>query len=113
MSIKRAFIVKRYWGEKILSGEKNIEVRSKGTNIRERVGVIFDGMIQGEVDIVGSMQFNEETWQLSKNNHKVNKEFCELHYKNPHGWILKDAKAYVQPKEYKSKQGQVIWVNLE
>lgn len=113
MSIKRAFIVKRYWGEKILSGEKNIEVRSKGTNIRERVGVIFDGMIQGEVDIVGSIEFNKETWQLSKSNHRVNKEFSELKYKKPHGWMLSNAKAYIQPKEYESKKGQVVWVNIE
>lgn len=111
--IKRAFIVKRYWGEKILSGEKNIEVRGKGTNLRERVGVIYDGKIQGEVDIVGSIEFNKETWQLSKSNHRVNKEFSELKYKKPHGWMLSNAKAYIQPKEYESKKGQVVWVNIE
>lgn len=54
--MERALIVRQPWIEKILSGEKTWEMRSKRTLVRGRIGLIEQGtgLIVGECDLIHS-----------------------------------------------------------
>ena len=60
-------MIKRKWGEKILNGEKTIEVRAipNYEHCGERVGLCFNesgGRVFGYVTFISNIKFDKETW---------------------------------------------------
>lgn len=111
----KAFIVKKHWGNLILDDLKPWEIRSTGTQVRGRVGVIFSGtgMIWGSVEIVGSSLLLKEDFDIFREYHHIPGCFEKLPYKEPHIWYMKDPIRFAEPIPYQHPQGAVIWVNLK
>lgn len=111
-------IIKKKWLEKILSGEKTLEIRgSKTAHIGERIALIESGssQIKGFCVIRSVIALTEEKWETERDRHCVELSFEDLskRYKKAYAWELTDVIACKQPVPYKHPQGAVIWVNLE
>lgn len=111
----KGLIIKPYWADLILSGQKTMELRGSNTKIRGRIGIIKSktGQVYGEVDIVDCVPLSKEEFNQYKEKHKVICDFEDIPYKNLYGWVLENVKIYDKPIPYKHKQGCVIWVNLD
>lgn len=110
----KGLIVKPYWADLILSGEKSIELRSSNTNIRGRIGIIKSGTkkVYGEADLVDSREITDEEYYNLVDKHRVNVKREDVSYKKIYAWTLENPVLYKEPKEYDHKLGCVIWVNL-
>lgn len=111
-------IIKKKWLDKILSGEKTLEIRgSKTAHICERIALIESGssQIKGFCVIRSVIALTEEKWETERDRHCVELSFEDLlkRYKTAYAWELTDVIACKQPVPYKHPQGAVIWVNLE
>lgn len=111
-------IIKKKWLDKILSGEKTLEIRgSKTAHIGERIALIESGssQIKGFCVIRSVIALTEEKWETERDRHCVELSFEDLlkRYKTAYAWELTDVIACKQPVPYKHPQGAVIWVNLE
>lgn len=114
----KGFIVKRYWANLILSGEKTWEIRGSRCNIRGTVGILSEGKVLGTVDIVDCLELSLKEYQENSNEHRVaigNSSFGDLKslpYKKTFAWVMKNPVVFKSPKNYIHKKGCVIWVNL-
>jgi hypothetical protein len=112
--IKRALIVDKRYGELILSGKKNWELRTNKVNVRGLIGIIFIGevgFIQGEVRLVGCMPRQSITaLESTQDKHHAPRELYHTHNVP---WILDHAVKFDVPKIYKPKPGQQIWVRYD
>lgn len=110
----KGLIVKTHWADLILSGEKTIELRGSNTKIRGKIGIIKSGTkkVYGEVELIDSIQINEDDYYKLYDLHKVNANRSDIPYKNLYGWILKNPIIYEKPVPYNHKTGCVIWVNI-
>lgn len=111
-------IIKKNWLNKILSGEKTLEIRgSKTAHIGEQIALIESGssQIKGFCVIKSVTALTEDKWETEKVRHCVELSFKDLskRYKTAYAWELTDVIACKQPILYKHPQGAVIWVNLE
>lgn len=111
--ITRALIVRQPWIELILSGQKTWEMRSTGTSIRGRIGLIEQGtgLIVGEcsLDHVGEPI---DRFNLGYGHHLHKVDDFELLEKWRFPWVLSGAVRYKTPIEYSHPKGAVIWVKL-
>lgn len=112
----KGLIIKPFWADLILDGEKNIEIRSSNTNIRGKIGIIKSGSkkVFGTVELIGSEELTEEKFNLWKDRHRLDISYAELIeiYPKPYAWHFANAERYNSPVNYNHKQGCVIWVNL-
>lgn len=111
--MKRALIVRKPWIDKILSGEKTWEMRSKPTNIRGRIGLIEQGtgLIVGECELVRSGEsINNFNHGYGQHLHKIND--LSLLEKWHYPWVLSDVKKYEKPIPYTHPKGAVVWVKI-
>lgn len=111
----KGLIIRPHWAEKILSGEKTLELRGSNTRIRGTIGIIQSGTgkVFGTVELVDSIPLNEVAFNQMKPQHQV---FCsrqEIPYPKLYGWKLENPIRYKNPIPYTHKQGCVTWVNLE
>lgn len=114
MSIKRALIVDGYWLSLILKGVKPWEMRTAGTNIRERVGLIEkgSGLIYGETDIVDSLPpLSPREYFKHIDKHRITKG-DDVAHKWRFPWVLENTVKYDVPVPYEHPQGAVIWVRV-
>jgi predicted transcriptional regulator len=112
----KGLIIKPYWADLILNGEKTIEVRGSKTNIRGTIGIIKSRTqkIFGEVDLFDCIPLTKDNFDLLKEKHKLSICYEELVkiYPHPYGWCMKNQTKYTTPQDYTHKKGCVIWVNL-
>lgn len=109
-------IVKPSWADKILSGEKEWEIRGCSTKKHGKIGIAKSGTscIFGEVNIVDSILLTKNLWEENVDKHLVRCTWdCLLEkYKHPYAWIFEpnSAKRYDSPVPYVHPKGAVIWV---
>ena len=58
--ITHILLLKQEWADRILSGEKSLEIRSTGTRKRGRIGIAVQNLLFGCVDLTGSMALTPE-----------------------------------------------------
>jgi len=111
--IKRALIVAEPWIDLILDGKKILEMRSKNTNIRGRIGLIRkgSGQIEGEVCLTDSVKVNNPEIFSEGNciDYGLNPELKKYNY----AWSLRNQKRYAIPIPYKHPKGAVVWVKVK
>jgi len=112
--ITRALIIADPWIDKILSGEKTLEMRTRHTKIRGTIGLIRkgSGLIVGKAELIGSHDLTGEL----ENSHL---RHCIDYASNPGlkkyciGWELRNVTRYTAPIPYTHPLGAVIWVNTD
>ena len=110
--IKRALIVRKPYAAMIVSGQKTWEMRSRSTNIRERIGIIEagSGLIIGEVELVNCLACSLSYLKDKVHKHQVD-DFGLLE-KWSVAWVLEGAVRYQRPRAYCHPPGAVVWVRL-
>lgn len=112
--MNRALIIKKEHLDKILSGEKVWEMRSRATSICEKIGLIESGsgLIVGECWLLGSLNPLESEFDYFINSrlHRVDDHSKLKKWKYP--WLIDLAKRYDEPIPYKHPKGAVIWVKI-
>ena len=111
----KGLIIKPYWANKILDGEKTLEIRSRNINIRGTIGVVISGTskVWGTVDLVDSFLIPDKDFEKFRDNHLIDCKREEISYKKTYGWKLENPKKFDAPIEYNHKLGCVQWVNLD
>lgn len=113
----KGLIIKPYWTDLILSGEKTVEVRGSKTSVRGEIGIIKSGSksVYGTAFLYDCKELTREDFENTyKESHRINMSYDELLkiYPKPHAWFIKVLKVYGKPIPYEHKRGCVIWVNL-
>lgn len=109
----RALIIDEPHISRILSGEKIMEMRSRPTNIRGRIGLIRkgSGLIVGSVDLYHSGASMDEVTALATTQYHMVSDLNKIKkWKYP--WMLRDVVKFDNPIPYKHPQGAVIWVKM-
>jgi len=115
--MERALIVKQPYADLIMSGQKVLEMRSRHTNVRGRIGIIpkGSGEIIGTVEIVNSWDYTGEDGLKGVGGqtlHCVESKDWHLLDKWCFGWQLSDPKPFEKPVKYNHPRGAVTWVRL-
>lgn len=115
-------IIKKYWLNKILSYEKNIELRGQRTKkIGHRIYLLSNGFVYGTAIISDCLELDEYTYESYRNwrnlggGHRVGWDYnyAKTIYPHLYAWFLKDVQT-IEPKPYKHPHGAVIWIkNVE
>lgn len=118
MAITKALVVDTPHVDRILSGQKNWELRTSGTKIRGRIALIRkgSGTVVGTVDIIDCVGPLSESVMLDNTaKHMVTPERIKSGEvaKYKHAWVLENAKALPMPVSYQHPSGAVIWLNLQ
>lgn len=114
--MKRALIVRQPYADLIITGEKVLEMRSRHTSVRERVGIIpqGSGKIIGSVEITDSFDFTLQRSVLKSRTgqmfHCVEPQNWDLLDKWCFGWQLDSPTPFDKPIPYKHPKGAVTWV---
>ena len=107
----RSLIIRRPWIDLILDGHKTLEMRSRRTSVRGRIGLIAagTGLILGEVVLVdcGPPLSAQDASALFE-HHRIDDPSLLRKWRYP--WRLEDAARYPQPIPYKHPRGTVVWV---
>ncbi|UYM14897.1 ASCH domain-containing protein [Endozoicomonas euniceicola] len=117
MNITRALIIAEPWISKILSGEKDWEMRSTHTSISGPVGLIAKGTgtVVGVAVIKGSKgPLSQENMLNNIHRHGIPSDMINSGAvsKWNHAWQLGEVKKLSAPVPYQHKNGAVTWVNL-
>lgn len=110
-------IIKKYWLDKILSGEKTLEIRGTDTShVGELIALIESGssIIKGFCKIQETFSLDKKRWEAETPNHCVDMTFSELknRYKKPYAWHFCGILPCTKEITYEHPQGAVIWVDL-
>lgn len=126
--------VRQPWAEEIIAGRKTIEVRSRNTNIRERVviyatrtkpkqqdvdwinylGHPIDNLIRGF--IIGTVEIYD-AYPVRNADHfhdNLNKHLCyqDMYKEGQHFWYMRNAQR-ITPIPYKMPKGCVVWTFVD
>ena len=125
----RVLAVRQPWAEEIITGRKTIEVRSRNTNIRERVAIYATGTKPKPLDmqwigrrhrlqnitrgfIIGTVEIYDASGVHDANHFfdNLNKHLCyqDMYKKGQHFWHLRNAQR-IAPVQYKMKKCTVVW----
>ncbi|MDX1607600.1 MAG: ASCH domain-containing protein [Candidatus Spechtbacterales bacterium] len=114
-----ALIIDEPWISKILSGQKNWEIRTQTTHKRGEIGLIRkgSGLIVGSVEIVNVLELPRNISVLHDTFQNHNCWAMDLiNYGDPekplYAWVLKDANRFEDPIPYDHPRGAVIWVKV-
>ena len=97
-------IIKREWGEKILNGEKRLEIRRGNcmVHVGKRIGLCFSGTgaVQGLVDLVGTVgPLDVPTWCARRRDHCVPGD--KLPYgAHTWGWVMENPQWLDVPMQF-------------
>lgn len=110
-------IIKKQWLDKILAGEKTLEIRgSKTGKLGENVALLESGscIIRGFCKIQETIPLDKDKWESEKENHCVDMPFDELtkRYRTPYGWKLHCVMSCEGKLTYDHPHGAVVWVDL-
>lgn len=113
IEIERGLIIDEPWIEKILSGSKTWEMRSRKTKIRGKIALIKkgSGLIVGIADLYGCLSCDPEKLPIAVGFHGIPPSMFNVFEKWNVAWKLRSVER-VEPIPYQHKQGAVIWVKL-
>ena len=109
-------IIKKKWIDKILYGDKILEIRGSQTKKTDQMIYILESgsrRVRGKCLISGCISIDtEEKWEELKSSHCIDISYEELLkiYKKPYAWVLKEIKAIEDDLYYEHPKGAVIWV---
>ena len=122
-NVEHGLIIKKEWLDKILKGDKVIELRgTKTKNIGVPIGLIESGSgeVKGLATIAKVENLNTAAkLERFKNLHTFGLDMSAaerrkaISYNTVYGWILTDIMKFVKPIKYKHPQGAIIWVKLQ
>ena len=113
-SSKVALVVKKQWLDKILSGEKDWEIRSSKTSRRGWIHFAESGAggrLVGRAKLVDCFELTKTEFTSQKIHHRVPR-LSEVPYKRMFAWVLENAERFEKPFEYEHTTGAVIWVRV-
>lgn len=115
--MERALIVKQPYADLIMSGQKLLEMRSRHTSVRGRIGIIpkGSGHIIGSVDLVNSWDYSGDPRLKSIGGQALHcVEPKDWHHLDKwcFGWELREPQLFARPIKYTHPQGAVIWVRI-
>ena len=113
-SAKKAIIVKKYWLNLILAGQKTWLIRGGTTLKRGWVHFVESeagGMLRGRGRLVKCFRLPADSFHEHYSKHCVPR-LTMVPYKTVYAWVFEDAEEFEKPFEYEHKQGAVIWVDL-
>lgn len=109
-------IIKGKWIDKILSGNKTLEIRGNQTKkTNQPVYILESGSqkVRGKCLISCCIPIDsEEMWVKLRRWHCVDISYEELLkiYKNPYAWVLENIEVMSDGLYYEHPKGAVIWV---
>lgn len=110
-AITHVLLVKPQWLDKLLSGEKRLELRGSHTHKRGLVGLGTKTQLVGYARLTGSRQLSAAEVVSLQNEH-----CCPPHlvtYGTVFGWSFEGACRFSAPQALLRKQGQVMWACKE
>ena len=113
--IQRGLIITPRWLEKILSGEKTLEMRTRPTKIRGWIALIESGagLIMGITKLVsctGPMTL--ELLQKCRNAHCIDYDQQPDLERYKFAWTINFTQKLESPIPYRHPKGAIIWVKL-
>tara|TARA_B100000945_G_C20327484_1_gene570717 strand:+ start:197 stop:559 length:363 start_codon:yes stop_codon:yes gene_type:complete len=107
-------IIKPYWANLILNGEKTMEIRSCSckNKVNKRIYISKSGTQQ----IFGSVFLKSCIGPLSSDEFHAHKDLHRVEttmYKKNYGWIFSDVTVFDNPIPYKHKKGAIIWLKYQ
>ena len=109
---RHILIIKPKWLEKILSGEKDLEIR--GAPCCKKVGRTIElaasgtSAVYGEALVVACYgPLTPAEWEAMRARHRVTSR--SLPYKRTYAWELAVGAVHVRPKPFIRKNGAIIW----
>lgn len=118
MEITKALVIDTPHVDRILSGQKTWELRTRRANNRGRIALIRkgSGTVIGTVDIIDcigplseSMLLDNTAKHLVTQERIKNGEVAKYKY----AWVLQNPKPLATLIPYEHPSGAVIWVNLQ
>ncbi len=109
-------MLKKWWMDKILAGEKVMEIRGKRIveHLGKRICLAASGSsaMSGSVELVGCHgPLTAREWHDLQPQHCV--ETAERPYGNhTYAYVLQRPQTYPQPIPFQRKRGSVIWQNM-
>lgn len=122
----RALKVHECWGELIVSGLKDWEIRSSHTNVRGRIGIMATGkserQLLGEATLCDCFELTREddgTGRPHIDDHYFNHRLPDMSadaviasYERVFAWRLVEPVKYNPPVTIKNRQGCVTWIMI-
>ena len=113
-SARVALVVKKQWIDKILTGEKDWEIRGCATARRGCIHFAESkagGTLVGRARLVDCIRIPKAAFENHIHRHCVT-SVADVPYKNIFAWVLEDAERFAKPFVYKHNPGAVIWVKV-
>lgn len=111
----KALIIKEYWLNLILSGEKTLEIRSSSTGIKNEPFCLLESkshLIKGIAEINYILLLNKILFSDLQKSHCIYRNYEDIPYKKMFGWHLINVIKFNNPIYHKPKKGTIIWSNL-
>ena len=111
-SARIALVVKKHWLDKILTCEKDWEIR--GCSTARRGWIHFaeseaGGLLVGRARLMDCIRIPRATFESNFCRHRV-ANVADVPYKNIFAWVFQDPERFAKPFFYKHSHGAVIWV---
>jgi hypothetical protein len=111
-------IVKPFWANKLLSGEKTMEIR--GQSCMNKLNTTIYLSKSGTQHVYGSLVFNDCVGPLTKEEfdsfhsmHCVSTDSSTTPYKKTYGWICEAPVIFERPIPYLHKKGAIVWLKYK
>lgn len=110
----QGLVIRPFWANKILLGEKVWEIRGSRTHKRGKIGIIISGTskVWGTVDLVDCIPCPVGIFNTNIDKHRIEDLSGAFRYNQTWAWVLENPVKYDEPVPYKHPQGAVIWVKL-
>ena len=103
-------IIKPEWLERILSGEKTLEIRDQGcpSKVGRQIWLCASesGEVTGKAIVVGQRKLSNDEWESMRPQHLV--QGIRSYGGRTHGWMLAEVQR-IPAIPIRRKQGAVIW----
>ena len=107
-------IVKPFWADKLLSGEKRMEIRGQRCPSKLNSTIYISN--SGTQKVYGSLviekcigPMSSEEFESFQEMHKVSKS----PYKKTYGWVCTNPVIFETPISYIHKKGAIIWLKYK
>ncbi|WP_457637718.1 ASCH domain-containing protein [Oceanithermus sp.] len=111
---RRGLIVREPYASLIVDGEKTWEIRKHPTRQRGPIGIISNGELIGQVDVVDvAGPFTVEELLAHAEKHRA-ADFLEGYARGKPlwAWVLANPKRYPRPLHVPPRPGRMMWVDL-
>mgnify|MGYP001259901922 CR=1 FL=1 len=108
-------IVKPFWADKLLSGEKTMEIRGQPCLSKLNQTIFISK--SGTQKVYGSLVIDDCIGPLTSEEfesfHEMHKVSAASPYKKTYGWICSNPILFDTPISYVHKKGAIIWLKYK